>query len=141
MRRNQSLTAAQSGALLMMRLGTGTFLIHGVWDNIADTARMAEFVQFLTRFDFPYPAISAPLTVWMQLAIGLAFVLGFMTRLAGLLCVITFAIGLATIHAQDDLRAMWPALALVLIGLQLMATGAGRLSVDALFNNQPPAIR
>ncbi len=132
MRRRDTGSAAQDGALLVTRIVTGAFLIHGVWDNITDPARMAEFVQFLTQFDFPYPALSAPLTVWMQLAIGIALIFGIMTRTAALLCVITFIVGLVTIHAGDDFRAMWPALALVLIGLQLMASGAGLISIDGL---------
>jgi putative oxidoreductase len=70
--------------------------------------------------------------VWMQLAIGIAFVLGAATRLAGLLCALTFVIGIAFIHARDDLRAIWPALALVLIGFDLFVRGGGRWSADAV---------
>lgn len=118
-------------SLLALRIGTGAFLIHGVWDNIVSPARMAEFVAFLTAAGFPLPQLSAPLTVWMQLAIGIAFILGAATRLAGLLCALTFVTGIAYIHARDDLPAIWPALALVLIGFDLMVRGGGRWSADA----------
>lgn len=133
MERLGALAGWQDVSLLLLRLATGAFLVHGVWDNIIDPARMAEFVAFLTAFGFPSPALSAPLTVWMQLAIGIAFILGAGTRIAALFCAATFIVGIAYIHAQDELRAIWPALALVVIGLQLAAAGAGRFSVDAQF--------
>jgi putative oxidoreductase len=44
-------------ALLLMRLAIGAFLIYGVWDNIADAARMQEFIGFLTKFGFPAPEL------------------------------------------------------------------------------------
>lgn len=126
-------------SLLVMRLGTGAFLVYGVWDNIVSPARMAEFVGFLTTVNFPLPQLSAPLTVWMQLAIGIAFIIGAATRLAGLLCAATFVIGIAMVHMRDDLRAIWPALALVLIGFDLFVRGGGRWSADALMQRGPPA--
>ena len=126
----ERLSRWQDVSLLLLRLATGIFLIHGVWDNIVDPARMAEFIGFLTAFDFPLPSLSAPLTVWIQLGIGIALVLGVWTRIAGLLCAATFAVGIVFIHSSDELRAIWPALALVVIGLQLATAGAGRYSVD-----------
>jgi hypothetical protein len=53
------LAAGTDVALLLMRLVTGAFLIHGVWDNIESAERMDEFVRFLLRFKFAVPELMA----------------------------------------------------------------------------------
>ena len=70
-------------ALLLMRLFVGLFLIWGVWDNITDAARMQEFASFLAKHEFASPKILAPVSVYLQLAIGLGFVLGPVHALGG----------------------------------------------------------
>ena len=123
-------------ALLLLRVVTGAFLIHGVWDNIESAERMDEFVRFLRRFKFPMPELMAQLSVWTQFAAGLGFVLGLATRWAGLLCIANFVVACLMVHFTQDLRGWWPALALVLIGAVLATAGAGRWSVDALLQRR-----
>ena len=81
-------------ALLLQRIFVGLFLVWGVWDNVTSSARMEEFVVFLAQHGFPAPKLLAPLSVYLQLAIGVAFVLGLFTRWAGLICAIHFALSL-----------------------------------------------
>lgn len=126
------LAAGTDLALLLLRLVTGAFLIHGVWDNIESAERMEEFVRFLRRFKFALPELMAPLSVWTQFAAGLGFVLGLATRWAGLLCIANFVVACLMVHFAQDFRGWWPALALVLIGAVLATAGAGRWSVDGL---------
>ena len=80
-------------ALLLLRVFVGLFLIWGVWDNITETARMQEFASFLAKYKFPSPEILAPVSVFLQLAVGLGFVLGLFTRWAGIVCVDHFRRG------------------------------------------------
>src|SRR3712207_4169141 len=83
MRNFLSLSATQrfsDFALLLLRLFVGLFLIWGVWDNVTDPARMAEFVAFLRKFGFPVPQLLAPVSVYVQLLVGIGFVLGLFTR-------------------------------------------------------------
>jgi putative oxidoreductase len=126
------LATGGDAALLLMRLVTGAFLVHGVWDNIESTERMDEFVRFLQRFKFAAPEFMAPLSVWTQFVAGLGFVLGLATRWAGLLCVANFVVACWMVHWAQDFRGWWPALALVLIGAVLATVGPGRWSLDAL---------
>ena len=63
-------------ALLLLRVFVGLFLIWSVWDNITDGARMQEFASFLAKHQFPAARILAPVSAYLQLAIGLGFVLG-----------------------------------------------------------------
>jgi putative oxidoreductase len=119
-------------ALLLMRLFVGLFLIWGVWDNITDGARMQEFTSFLAKHGFPSPKILAPVSVYLQLAIGLGFVLGLFTRWAGLVCAIHFVIAIAMVDRLGGMRGVFPSGCLVVIGLYLATYGAGRFSMDAV---------
>jgi len=128
----EPLAGLDDAALLLMRLGVGSFLVWGVWDNITSAEHMAKFVAFLRQFGFPYPELLAPFDVWVQFAIGVAFVLGLLTRWAGLLCAVNFVIAIWMVDQHQGLRASFPAICLVLIGLYLAARGAGTFSLDAL---------
>ena len=125
------LAAGQHVALLLLRLVTGAFLIHGVWDNIESAERMNEFARFLAKHRFPLPALMAPLSVWAQFFCGLAFVFGAMTRWAGLVCAFNFIVACLMVHFNQDLRGWWPSLVLVPIGLLLATLGPGRYAVDS----------
>jgi putative oxidoreductase len=118
-------------ALLLMRIVVGSFLVWGVMDNVLHTERMQEFVVFLAKFGFPAPELLAPLSVWVQLVVGMCFVLGLMTRWAGVLCVINFIIAVAMVDRFGGFRGSFASVCLILIGLYLATHGAGRYSVDA----------
>lgn len=126
------LAGFQDATLLLLRLLTGSFLIWGVFDNIADPARMAEFAEFLRQFDFPAPALMAPLSVWLQFGCGLLMILGLFTRWAGLVMAANFTVGFLMVHLADDFRTQFPALILVAVSLHVAAAGAGRFSLDRM---------
>ena len=118
-------------ALLLLRIFVGLFLIWGAWDSVTSPERMQEFVGFLEKHDFPSPRILAPLSVYAQLAIGIAFVLGLVTRWAGILCAIIFAVAIVMVDSAGGVRGVFPSGCLVFIGLYLATHGAGRFSIDA----------
>ena len=117
--------------LLLLRLVTGAFLIYQSHDNILDSARMDEFEKFLTQFGFPAVELLAPLCVWAQLLCGLAFILGLMTRWAGLITVFVFVVAVYMVHWPQDFPGWWPALILVFLGILFATEGPGRYSLDA----------
>lgn len=117
--------------LLLLRLVTGAFLIYQSHDNILSAARMDEFEKFLTQFGFVYPEIMAPLCVWAQFLCGIAFVVGLLTRWAGLITVFVFIVAVYMVHWPQDFSGWWPALILVFLGLLFATEGPGRYSVDA----------
>ncbi|NLG75643.1 MAG: DoxX family protein [Xanthomonadaceae bacterium] len=120
------------GALLAMRIMVGAFLVWGVWDNIVSTERMQEFVDFLTKFGFPMPELMARVSVWIQFFVGLSFITGFLTRWAGILCMINFIVAIAMVDRFGGVRGAFASACLVAIGLYLATYGAGRFSIDTL---------
>lgn len=123
---------AGDAALLAARLVVGGFLIHGVWDNIVSTARMAEFARFLGAHGFPVPHLMAPLSVAAQFAGGLGLALGLFTRGAGLLVAANFVVALAMVDAALGVRGAYPSASLVVLGLILASVGPGRIALDSV---------
>lgn len=120
------------GALLALRIMVGAFLVWGVWDNIVSAERMQEFVEFLQKFAFPAPEFMARLSVWVQFLVGLSFIAGFLTRWAGIFCMINFIVAIAMVDRFAGVRGAFASACLVAIGLYLATYGAGRFSVDSL---------
>jgi putative oxidoreductase len=118
-------------ALLLLRVFVGIFLVWSVWDNVTSSGRMHEFAEFLRKHRFPSPEVLAPVSVYLQLAIGAGFILGLFTRWAGLLCALHFAIAIAMVDHFGGMRGIFPSGCLVFIGLYLATHGAGGLSIDA----------
>ena len=129
-------------SLLLLRLFVGLFLVWGVWDNVSSAARMQEYAEFLAQHGFSSPRLMAPLSVYLQLAIGLGFVLGLFTRWAGIFCAIHFAVAIAMVDRHGGMRGVFPSGCLVFIGLYLATYGAGRFSIDAALraNELPRAV-
>ena len=118
--------------LLFLRVLTGAFLVYGVVDNVVSVERMEEFSVFLESHDFPAPNLMAPVSVYTQLLCGVALMLGFLTRWAGIVVAVHFVVALVMVHWLQDFRGWWPAIALVGIGFQFALTGAGGIAIDAL---------
>ena len=118
-------------ALLLVRVFVGLFLIWNVWGNITDGARMQEFASFLAKHQFPAPEILARVSAYLQLAIGVGFVLGLFTRWAGIVCAIVFVVAIAMVDRFGGMRGVFPSGCLFVIGLYLATYGAGRFSVDS----------
>ena len=128
------LSAGTDLAFLALRVSVGAFLVWGVWDNITSDEHMAKFVAFLRQFGFPYPEFLAPFDVWVQFAIGAAFILGLATRWAGLLCAVNFVIAIVMVDHLQGWRGSFGSMCLVMIGLLLATHGPGRFSLDRLLS-------
>ena len=126
-------------ALLLLRLFVGLFLVWGVWDNVTSSERMQEFAGFLQKYGFMAPRLMAPVSVYLQLSIGAAFILGLFTRWAGILCAVHFVVAIVMVDYHGGMRGIFPSGCLVVIGLYLATHGAGRFSMDeALRANEVP---
>ena len=127
--------------LLLLRCATGAFLIYQSHDNVFSAARMGEFVKFLTQFGFVYPELMAPLSVYAQFAAGIAFILGLLTRWAGLITALNFIVAVWMVHWTDPVPGIWPAAILIFLGLYFGLRGSGRYGLDSVFEKQGPRRR
>jgi len=126
----KKLDALENIFLLGFRALVGAFLIWGVWDNIVDAARMAEFATFLKAHGFPYPKVMAPLSVGVQLACGVGFLTGILIRWAGLFCALNFIVAIMMVDGPAGIRPSFPSAMLVAFGLYIAARGAGSFSLS-----------
>ena len=122
--------------LLLLRCATGAFLIYQSHDNVLSAARMDEFVKFLAQFKFAMPELMAPLSVYAQFAAGIAFILGLLTRWAGLITAFNFTVAVYMVHWNDPGPGIWPAAILIFLGLYFGLRGSGRYGLDALFEGR-----
>jgi putative oxidoreductase len=119
-------------ALLLMRLFVGLFLIWSIWDPLSSSEQMGQYADFLRKQGSPVPGLLAPVSVYLQLGVGVAFMLGACTRWAGILCAIHFVMAIVMVEYQGGMRGIFPSGCLIVIGLFLATHGAGRFSVDQL---------
>jgi putative oxidoreductase len=126
------LAAGSDLAFLAMRVSVGAFLVWGVWDNITSAEHMATFVKFLDQFGFPAPGLLAPFDVGVQFVCGVLFILGLLTRLAGLLCAVNFIVAIVMVDHLQGWRGSFGSMCLVAIGLVLATHGPGRFALDRL---------
>ncbi|WP_106793645.1 DoxX family protein [Aquimarina sp. Aq78] len=117
--------------VFILRFFVGLRLLYGVIDNIVSWERMIEFSGFLHINGFPFPVISAILSVYIQAIGGLLILIGYHIRLASLVLVINFIIAaLVHIRLGDSIEAMTPALAILFCCLAFIFMGSGKLSIS-----------
>jgi len=127
--------------LLLLRVFVGCFLVWSVWKNVTSLEQMHEYEEYLGEHGFSSPRLLAPVSVYLQLAVGICFVTGVFSRWAGLLCAIHFAVAIAMIDHSGGMRGIFPSGCLVVIGLYLATHGAGRFSIDAALGaNELPRV-
>ena len=114
--------------LFLLRLFIGIRLLYGVVDNIADWGRMIEFRNFLEHQGFPFPLVSAVISVYAQFLSGLMFIVGFKIRLAAALMIINFLAALGMVHLHDSFEDMTPALAMLFCSILFLFYGAGKFA-------------
>jgi len=130
--------ANKSVGILFLRIFVGLRLLYGVIDNVVSWEKMVEFSGFLQTYDFPYPIISATLSVYVQLFCAIFILIGFRIRVASFFLVFNFIIALLFVHlkAHDSVEGMTPALAMLFGGLTLLFTGAGKISLSNYINSK-----
>src|SRR5687767_14710498 len=98
--------------ILLLRLFIGIRLIYGVVDNIFSWVHMLEFKLFLAKFNFPFPLISAIVSVYAQAIAGIMILIGWKIRIAAILMIVNFFVALSMVHRHDSFEGMTPALAI-----------------------------
>ncbi len=116
---------------LLTRLVVGVFLMWSVWDEVTRAAAMQDLAHALADDGTPWAGMAARISVYTQMACGLAFIAGLLTRWAGLTCAILFSVT-AAYAVRGGVEAAMPAALQALIGLDMLARGPGRYNLRAL---------
>ena len=112
--------------LFALRLFVGLRLIYGVTDNVISQEHMREFAHFLEAKGFPFPRLSAIVSVYVQLIGGICILVGYQIRLVAAFLIVNFLIALGMVHSNDTVEGMTPALAMLFGCITLLFTGAGK---------------
>lgn len=121
---------------LSLRLFVGFVLVYGVLDNVLSWDRMLEFRGFLEANGFPFPLISAHLSVYAQLVAGVLIFLGLWTRIAAAVMVVNFIVALLMVHVGLPFSENIAPLAMLFGSLFLVFYGAPRYSLGAWLANR-----
>jgi putative oxidoreductase len=116
---------------LLTRLVVGVFLVWSVWDEVTQAPAMQALADALAGDGAPWAGLAARISVYTQMACGLAFIAGMVTRWAGLICAILFSVT-AAYAVREGVEAALPAVLLALIGLDMLARGPGRYNLRTL---------
>lgn len=114
----------------VLRLFLAFVLMYGTQDNILSREQMIVFGDFLERNGFPYPMLSAHLSVYAQFGSGLLILLGLYTRLAALVMCVNFLVALVMVHVGLPFDANIAPLAMFFGSVFLLFHGAGPLALD-----------
>lgn len=123
---------------LVIRLFAGGTIVWMCQDNVFSWHRMLEFRDFLAARDVIYPLFAACLSVYVQFACGILFVLGLFTRHAAVAMVVNFIAALMIAHVGLPFQANIPPLAMLASSLFLLFHGPGALSLDAMLARRNP---
>jgi len=129
---NSFFEANKHVGIFLLRLFIGLRLCYGVIDNVLSWERMMEFARFLASNNFPFPVLSAALSVYIQLLGSLMILLGFKIRMASLLLVLNFVVAVFFVHVKggDSVEGTTPALAMLFGCITFLFVGAEKLSID-----------
>lgn len=120
-------------AILLARIGLGAvFVAHG-WQKFF-TLGLNRVAQQFVGYGIPQPDITAAIVAGVELAAGIALIVGVLTPLAGILLGVDMAGALYFVHATNGpfiTQNGWELVVALGAGVLLVAAvGAGRFSVD-----------
>lgn len=120
--------ATISALLLIARITFGLLLMnHGIakWSNFQDLSSV-----------FPDPlgvgsSLSLGLAIFGELACSMAFIIGFLYRLAMIPMIFTMAVAFFVIHGNDPLATKELALIYLIVFILMYISGPGKWAIDS----------
>jgi putative oxidoreductase len=120
-------------AILILRIGISITMLHHGYTKIEHFSEMQDkFMDFLGLG----ATISLSLTIFAEVICSILLILGLMTRIALVPCIINMAVALFVAHGFDIFgKGELPAIYLI-VYVALIITGPGGYSVDALISKK-----
>jgi putative oxidoreductase len=128
---------------LIVRLTAGVILVLHGYHKLTGGNGVSDHADYLRKEGVPVPELSAWLSTGAELVGGALLALGLFTRPVGLVIAIQFFAATWIAHREQLKDIGSPqgggqaALLLLAIGLCAMFQGAGKLSLDAIFQRAP----
>ncbi len=121
------LISVQGFIYLFFRVGFGALLFSHGWPKLMN---MAGFIENVGKMGLPLPMVSGPLAMASEVLGGILIILGFKSRIAASVALITFLVATFVVHANDPWQKKEFALVYALMCLAVMASGSGKFSID-----------
>ncbi len=115
--------------VFLLRLFVRLRLLYGLCPIILSWNSMLGFRDFLQKYHFPLPLVSAVVSVYVQLIASLMVLLGWKIRYAALLLIMNFTVAWLMVDRHRSIEDMTPALAILFSSLLFLFQGAGNISV------------
>ena len=125
--------------LLLLRVGVGLAMAFG--HGLGKLPPSAGFVEATAGLGFPAPTLFAWLAALSEFAGGLLIAVGMLTRPAAAALAFTMGVAFFLQHGADPFADKELAFVYGVAALALVATGAGRLSIDEAVRTRWPAAR
>lgn len=138
--KNQSIDQSDAGLLLIRAILGVVFLYHGVWKLGAFGGPGLDAIAgFFGQIGIPFPALQAPFVAGLEVAGGLALLVGLGTRISAGLLAFAMLVASATAHDgfSNATNGFELPLTLAVVSAGIALLGPGRLALSALV----PAVR
>lgn len=124
-------------ALLVLRVVVGlTFFIHG-WDKLMGENGIAGVTNFLGSVGIPAAGIMALILTAIEILGGLALILGFGTRLAGILLGLVMIVAIITVKYKVGFLSGYELdLALLATNIAFILQGGGKYSLEMMLQKK-----
>ncbi|MFN3345947.1 MAG: DoxX family protein [Chloroherpetonaceae bacterium] len=116
------------GAILLLRLWLGAMMIYHGFPKVF--TNNAGFIEYLTKFGFPAPSVMAALAGGAEFFGGILIVIGFLTRPALMLVLITMLVAGFVAHGAEPFTKQELPLTYAMLSLVLFLSGAGAFSIE-----------
>jgi len=116
---------------LVLRVTLGVLLLLNGLDKFSNG--VAGVTDAFTAMGVPVPSVTAPLAIVLEVLVGIALIVGFGTRIAGVIMTGFFAVAIAVVKADGGILGSAEIDLLYSAGLvALVFLGPGALAVDNL---------
>lgn len=116
----------ESIVYLIIRITIGVIFVYHGLKKMFD---LENWNKFIVSKDLPI--FMGPISALFETVIGFALIAGLLTRLSALGLIIFMIIAILLAHANDKISNITYQISIILLGLTVALTGAGKFSLDA----------
>ncbi len=116
------------GAILLLRVWLGAMMMYHGFPKVFTNS--AGFVEYLTKFGYPIPSVMAALAAGAEFFGGLLILIGFLTRPAAMLVLITMLVAGFVAHGADGFTKQELPLTYAMLAIALFLSGSGAFSLE-----------